>query len=80
VVSVEHWAERRREHFVGGKSIKELARKMGLSRNTVRRALRSDHPPDYERRPKALEPFMGDIHRLLKDDPKLRGRSRSRAA
>jgi transposase len=72
---VEQWAELRREHFVGGRSIKELARTTGLSRNTIRRALRSDRPPDYERAPKAsvLEPFKPDIHRLLKDDPKLPG-------
>jgi transposase len=73
VVSVERWAELRREHFVGGKSIKELARATGLSRNTIRRALRSDRPPGYRRPPKAgvLEPFKPDIHRMLKDDPKL---------
>jgi hypothetical protein len=48
VVSVERWAELRREHLVDGKSIKELARSTGLSRNTIRRALRSDRPPSYE--------------------------------
>jgi len=75
VVDVEQWAELRREHFVGGKSIKELSRATGLSRNTVRRALRSDAPPAYRRLPKAgvIEPFKDEIHRLLKDDPKLPG-------
>ncbi len=75
MVSVEQWAELRREHFVGGKSIKQLARTTGLSRNTIRSALRSDRPPGYRRAPKAglLEPFKADIHRLLKDDPKLPG-------
>jgi transposase len=75
VVGVEQWAELRREHFVGGRSIKELARTTGLSRNTIRRALRSYRPPGYQRAPKAsvLEPFRADIHRLLKDDPKLPG-------
>ena len=75
MVGVEQWAEVRREHFVGGKSIKELARTTGLSRNTIRRALRSDRPPGYQRSPKAcvLEPFKHDIHRLLKADPKLPG-------
>jgi transposase len=72
---VEQWAELRREHFVGGKSIKELARATGMSRNTIRRALRSETPPGYRRAPKAgvLEPFKTEIHRLLKDDPKLSG-------
>jgi transposase len=75
VVEVEQWAELRREHFVGGKSIKALARSTGLSRNTVRRALRSDRPPSYERapRPGVLEAFKPEIHRLLKADPKLPG-------
>jgi transposase len=75
VVSVEQWAELRREHFVAGKSIKELSRSTGLSRNTIRRALRSDRPPVYERAPKPtlLEPFKAEIHRLLKDDSKLPG-------
>jgi transposase len=75
VVGVEQWAELRREHFVGGKSIKELARATGMSRNTIRRALRSETPPGYRRAPKAgvLEPFKTEIHRLLKDDPKLSG-------
>jgi transposase len=75
VVSVERWAELRREHFVGGKSIKQLARATGLSRNTIRRALRSDTPPSYERAPRAgvLEPFKPEIHRLLREDPKLPG-------
>jgi DNA invertase Pin-like site-specific DNA recombinase len=40
LVEVQQWAELRREHFVGGRSIKELARATGLSRNTVRRPLR----------------------------------------
>jgi transposase len=75
VVGVEQWAELRREHFVGGKSIKELARVTGLSRNTIRRALRSDGPPGYRRapRPSVLEPFKDEIHRLLGEDAKLPG-------
>jgi transposase-like protein len=45
VLDVERWAELRREHFVRGVSIKELARRFGVDRNTVRRALRSEKPP-----------------------------------
>lgn len=72
---MEQWAELRREHFVGGKSIKELARSTGLSRNTVRKALRAEGPPGYRRSPKAgvLQPFKPEIHRILKEDPKLPG-------
>ena len=72
---MEQWAELRRDFFVAGKSIKELARSTGLSRNTIRRALRSDRPPTYSRAPKVgiLEPFKPEICRLLKADPKLPG-------
>ena len=47
MVDVEQWAELRREHFVRGVSIKELARRTGLSRNTIRVAVRSPEPPRY---------------------------------
>jgi transposase len=41
----------RREHFVQGKSIKEIARDLRLSRNTVRKVLRSNETSfSYERR------------------------------
>jgi hypothetical protein len=45
VLDVEQWAELRREHFVRGVAIKELVRRTGLSRNTIKRALRSEEPP-----------------------------------
>lgn len=74
MLDVERWAELRREHFVGGVSIKELARRHGIDRNTVRRALRSDSLPVYQRASVSkLDPFKDEIHRLLKADPKLPG-------
>jgi transposase len=75
LVDVEQWAELRREHFVRGVSIKELVRRTGLSRNTVRAALRSSRPPGYERGPAGskLDPFKGEIRVLLKRDPALPG-------
>jgi len=75
VLDVERWAELRREHFVRGVGIKELVRRTGLSRNTVRAALRSDEPPVFRcpERPSKLDPFKDEIHRLLKDDPMLSG-------
>jgi transposase len=75
VLDVERWAELRREHFVRRVPIKELARRYGIDRNTVRRALRSDRPPRYERppRPSKLDPFKDEIHRLLSRDPGLTG-------
>ena len=75
MLGVEGWAELRREHFVRGVSIKELARRTGLSRNTIRAALRASGPPRYRRpaAPSKLDPFKEEIRRLLKDDPKLPG-------
>jgi transposase len=76
VVGVEQWAEIRRMYFVGRLSIKEIVRRSGHSRNTVRRALRSGEPPRYRRppRPSKLDPFRDEIHRLLRDDARLPGK------
>jgi transposase len=75
VVGVERWAELRREHFVRGVSIKELARRTGFSRNTIRAALRASEPPRYSRQARAskLDPFKAEIQRLLDGDPGLPG-------
>ena len=75
MLDVERWAELRREHFVRGVAIKELVRRTGLSRNTVRAALRSEAPPSYQRSrvPSKLDPFKDEIHRLLRRDAKLTG-------
>jgi transposase len=72
---VEQWAEIRRMHFVVGLSIKEIARRSGRDRNTIRKALRSDRPPRYVRPPRSskLEPFKEEIHRLLAEEPRLPG-------
>jgi hypothetical protein len=75
VLDVERWAELRREYFVRGVSIKELMRRTGLARNTIRTALRSQAPPAFRcpERPSKLDPFKGEIHELLHRDPKLPG-------
>jgi transposase len=49
VLGVEDWAEIRRLHRAEGMPIKVIARVMGVSKNTVKAALRSDGPPRYER-------------------------------
>jgi transposase len=49
VLDVEDWAEIRRLHRAEGLPIREIARVMGVSRNTVRAAVASDGPPKYER-------------------------------
>jgi transposase len=75
LVEVERWAELRREHFVRGVSIKELVRRTGLSRNTVRAAVRAPVPPRYERAlaGSKLDPFKDEIHALLRREPGMTG-------
>ncbi len=73
MLDVEQWAQIRRMNVVDGISIKEIVRRTGLARNTVRAALRSDQPPSYERgpRPSKLDPFKGEIERLLQSDHRI---------
>jgi hypothetical protein len=75
VLDVERWAELRPEHFVRGVSIKELMRRTGLARNTIRAAPRSPELPGFKCpvRPSKLDPFNDEIHVLLRGDPKLTG-------
>jgi transposase len=49
VLKVEDWAEIRRLHRAEGMPIKAIARRLGVGRNTARRALAADGPPKYER-------------------------------
>jgi len=70
----------RREHFAKGKSIKEIARDLKVSRNTVRRVLRSGETAfSYERevqpRPK-LGRWKDDIDRLLTSNANAAARER----
>ncbi len=75
MVGVEQWAEIRRLYFVKRLAIKEIVRRTGHGRNTIRRALRSAEPPRYRRppRPSKPDPFREEIHWLLRDDPRLPG-------
>jgi transposase len=75
VLEVEEWAEIRRLHFVGGLSVRELARRTGRGRNTIRRALRSDDAPRYVRGQgrSILDPFRDEIRRPLREEPRLPG-------
>ena len=46
---MEDWAEIRRLHRSEEMPIKAIVRKLGVSRNAVRRALAADAPPKYVR-------------------------------
>jgi transposase len=75
VVSVQEWAEIRRMRFVEGLSIREIHRRTGRHRETIRAALRASKPPSYSRPPRSslLDAHKDEIHRLLRDDPRLQG-------
>jgi transposase len=49
VLSVEDWAEIRRLRRAEGMPIKQVARVVGCSKNTVKRALAASGPPRYQR-------------------------------
>ena len=51
MISVEDWAEISRLHRAEGLPVRQIARVLGISKNTVKAALRSDGPPRYSRRP-----------------------------
>jgi transposase len=71
VLSVEDWAEIRRLAFAEQMGTKAIARQLGVARNTVRTAIRSDSPPKYEReqKPSAVDEFEPQIRALLRDCP-----------
>jgi transposase len=73
VVGVEQWAEIRRLHGVEQLSIREISRRTGLHRKTVRRALAATVPPRYSR-PEAVskvDPFKDWICEQLAVDPRI---------
>jgi transposase len=73
VVGVEQWAEIRRMHRVERLSIREIHRRTGLHRKTIRRALASEGPPAYRRAPvgSKLDPFKGWVEEQLRVDPRI---------
>ncbi|SEE71558.1 Helix-turn-helix domain of resolvase [Streptomyces sp. 2231.1] len=73
MISVEDWAEIRRLHRAEQMPVRAIARKLGIARNTVRRAIADDAPPKYQRALKgsivdAVEP---QIRELLEQWPEM---------
>jgi transposase len=74
VISVEDWAEIRRLHRAEQMPIRAIARKLGIARNTVRRAVAGDAPPKYQRAAKgsivdAVEPQIRELLERWPDMP-----------
>ena len=70
---MEDWAEIRRLHRAEGVPIKEIARRLGVARNTVRAALASDRPPKYERarRGSVADAYEPQVRALLAQWPRM---------
>jgi transposase len=73
VVGVEQWAEIRRLRRVERLSVREISRRTGLHRKTIRRALAAETPPHYSRPPvpSKLDPFKDWICEQLQADPSI---------
>jgi transposase len=74
VINVEDWAEIRRLHRAEGMPVRAIARKLGMGRNTVRRALAAEGPPKYRRPAKgsaadAAEPRIRELLAAWPDMP-----------
>jgi transposase len=71
VIHVEDWAEIRRLHRAEQMPIRAIARHLGISKNTVKRALTTDRPPVYSRPAKgsAVDAVEPQIRELLKRTP-----------
>ena len=71
LINVEEWAEIRRLHLAEGMGVKAIVRRLGVARNTVRAALRSEVAPKYEREAagSAVDAFEPAIRRLLAVTP-----------
>ncbi len=68
---MEDWAEIRRLHRAEGMAIRAIARQMKVSKNTVKKALASHAPPQYQRKPggSAVDEFEPQIRVLLAEFP-----------
>ena len=74
VIGVEDWAEIRRLRRVEKLAISAIARRLGIARNTVKKALASDEPPKYVRAAKgsivdAVEPAVRELLRTTPQMP-----------
>jgi transposase len=73
VITVEDWAEIRRLYLAERLPIKAIAKKLHLSRNTVRNAVRSAQPPRYVRAGSGsiVDSVEPQIRALLKEFPQM---------
>lgn len=70
---MEGWAEIRRLYRAERVPIKEIARRLGVARNTVRAALASERAPRYSRpaRGSLVDAVEPEIRKLLRVEPRM---------
>ena len=71
MLHVEDWAEIRRLYFNERMPIKQIALRLGVSKNTVKAKIAADVPPKYERAPvgSVVDEVEPRIRELLRDYP-----------
>ena len=73
MITLEDWALIRRLHVSEKLPKAQIARELGISRNTVAKAIASVDPPEYSRAAVAtsFEPFVVQVRQLLKATPSM---------
>jgi transposase len=73
MLTLEAWVDIKAMHRQG-RSIRSIAKELGISRNTVRRYLRDEKPPHYAARPKRpsiLEPHKDYLTKRIEEKPEI---------
>ncbi len=65
MLSIDFIAEIRRRHFVSGENISSIARSLKLSRPTVRKGLKTENEPSYQRQNQPV-PKLGTFQEQLR--------------
>lgn len=73
MISLQDWAEIRHLHGSEGLSIRAIAKRLGVSREAVARAITSQSPPSYSRAPvpSSFDGFESRVRRLLAEFPEM---------
>ena len=73
MIKLDDWARIRHLHSTGQHSKREIARRVGVSRGAVDRALAVDRAPTYQREPagSTFDAFVGRVRVLLAETPRM---------